>query len=106
MLIEGFKPIDPHCDITPKPFRWKVLFTLAIATSIDALATGIVFVPFPSFIWIAVAAIAAISFLFSFIGVYIGTHFGRRIKFNVEIIGGVILIGIGIKILVEHLFYC
>ncbi|MBP1677889.1 MAG: hypothetical protein H6Q20_2448 [Bacteroidetes bacterium] len=103
MFIEGLKPIDPKCDTTPHPFRWKVLITLALATSIDALATGIIFVSFPDKIWFAIASIGAISFLFSFIGVYMGASFGLRIKLNVEVIGGIILIGIGLKILIEHL---
>jgi putative Mn2+ efflux pump MntP len=105
MLIEGLKAKDPDCDITPNPFGWKLLFTLAFATSIDALATGIVFVPYPSLIYTAALIIGGISFLFTFLGMEIGIHFGKRFHFNVEILGGVILIGIGIKILVEHLFF-
>lgn len=104
MFIEGLKPIDPHCDIKSSPFKWKVLFTLAFATSIDALATGIVFVPYPEKIWFAVSTIGIISFIFSLLGVYLGVHFRSKIKINVEILGGIILIGIGAKILIEHLF--
>ncbi len=103
MFIEGLKPIDPHCELTPNPFKWKVLFTLAIATSIDALATGIVFVPFPDIIWIAISIIGFISFIFSVIGLYSGFRFKKKFKFNVEIIGGIILFGIGLKILIKHL---
>lgn len=101
MLIEGFEPIKE--DTIPNPFNWRVLVTLAIATSIDALATGIVFVPYPAYILIAVSIIGGISFIFSFIGMAIGIHFGKRFHFNVEILGGIILIGIGLKILLEHL---
>ena len=103
MFLEGLKPIDPQCDVTPHPFRWKSLIVLAFATSIDALATGIVFVPFPDKIWFAVASIGLISFIFSITGVYLGVTFRRKIKFNVELLGGVILFGIGLKILIEHL---
>lgn len=103
MFIEGLKPIDPHCDITPNPFKWKTLITLAFATSIDALATGVIFVPFPGKIWIAVINIGIISFIFSIIGVLIGVNFKKKLKFNVEILGGLILIGIGLKILIEHI---
>ena len=103
MFIEGLKPIDPHCEIKSNPFKWKVLFTLALATSIDAMATGIVFVSFPDRIWIAVVNIGIISFIFSLLGVYLGVHFRSKIKINVEILGGIILIGIGLKILIEHL---
>jgi putative Mn2+ efflux pump MntP len=103
MFVEGLKPIDPHCEIKTNPFKWKVLLTLALATSIDAMATGIVFVSFPDRIWIAVVNIGIISFLFSMLGVYLGVHFRSKIKINVEILGGIILIGIGLKILIEHL---
>lgn len=103
MFIEGLKPIDPHCDITPKPFRWKVLFTLAIATSIDAMATGVIFVPYPERILVAVLNIGIISFVFSLLGVYLGVFFREKIKLNVELLGGIILMAIGAKILIEHL---
>lgn len=103
MFIEGLKPIDPHCERASNPFKWKTLFALAIATSIDAMATGIVFVPYPEKIWLAVSIIGAISFIFAFAGLYIGLNFGKKIKFNVSIIGGIILITIGVKILFEHL---
>lgn len=104
MFIEGLKPIDPHCETDRNPFKWKTLITLAFATSIDALATGIVFVPFPDKIWVAVLSIGLISFIFSIVGVHLGFHFKKKLKFNVEIIGGIILFGIGTKILIEHLF--
>jgi putative Mn2+ efflux pump MntP len=103
MFIEGLKPIDPHCEIKTDPFKWKLLFTLALATSIDALATGIVFVPYPTKIAFAVITIGFVSFLFSIIGVYLGVHFRQKIKINAELPGGIILIGIGLKILLEHL---
>ena len=102
MLYEGFQPHDPDCA-TPNPFKWASLLPLALATSIDAFATGIVFVPYPGIIWIAITIIGLISFIFTFIGMYIGIHFGKRFHVKVEAIGGIILIGIGLKILIEHL---
>lgn len=102
MLYEGFKPHDPDC-VTPNPFKWASLLPLALATSIDALATGIVFVPYHGIIWTAIAIIGLISFIFTFIGMYVGIHFGKRFHVKVEVIGGIILIGIGLKILLEHL---
>jgi manganese efflux pump family protein len=104
MFVEGLKPIDPQCELNPNPFQWKTLFALAIATSIDALATGIIFITFPGKIYVAVAIIGIISFILSLFGTFVGTHFGKKLKFNVEILGGIILVGIGIKILIEHLF--
>jgi len=103
MLYEGFKPHNPDCA-TPNPFKLASLLPLALATSIDALATGIVFVPYQGIIWKAITIIGLISFLFTFIGMYIGIHFGKRFHVKVEVIGGLILIGIGLKILIEHLY--
>jgi len=103
MVVEGIKSKDPDCSIEKNPFKWITLLTLALATSIDALATGIVLVPYPHLIAVAVAIIGIISFIFTFIGIFIGVHFGKRFHIKVEILGGVILIGIGLKILIEHL---
>ncbi len=103
MFIEGLKPIDPHCELTPNPYKWKILLTLAFATSIDALATGIVFVPFHDVFWIAITCIGIISFLFSVTGQLLGYYFKSKLKLNFEIIGGIILIGIGTRILITHL---
>jgi len=103
MVIEGIKSQDPDCSIEKNPFKWINLFSLAFATSIDAFATGIVFIPYPSIIWKAVILIGLTSLVFTFLGIYIGIHFGRRFHLKVEVIGGIILIGIGIKILIEHL---
>ncbi len=86
-----------HCD-----FSLKTLVLLAIATSIDALATGIIFVPTPEIIWQAVSIIALVSFLFAGVGYTIGVFCGKRFHFNVELLGGLILIAIGLKIFIEH----
>ena len=102
MLIEGFKSTDPDCEKITNPFAWASLLSLALATSIDAFATGIVFIPYPYIIWKAIAIIGLTSFLFTFLGMYIGVHFGKRFHIKVEMIGGLILIGIGLKILYEH----
>jgi putative Mn2+ efflux pump MntP len=103
MIIEGFKNVDRDSDKVTNPFAWTSLLSLALATSIDAFATGIVFVPFPGLIWKVVTIIGLISFIFTFIGMYIGVHFGKRFHIKVEMIGGFILIGIGLKILIDHL---
>ncbi len=103
MLIEGLRSPNPDCNNKSNPFKWVSLLSLALATSIDALATGIVFIPYHNIIWLAVGIIGSISFAFTFIGMYIGIHFGKRFHFKVEALGGAILIGIGLKILIEHL---
>jgi putative Mn2+ efflux pump MntP len=97
------KPNSPDCKKEKHPFRWKSLLLLSLATSIDALATGIIFIPFPDQIWLVTGLIGFTSFLFAFAGVLIGLKFHKHMKFNVEILGGIILIGIGTKILIEHL---
>lgn len=105
MFIEGLKPIDPNCKKESNPFKWKILISLAFATSIDALAIGIVFVPFPHMIIFAIVSFAIISFVLSILGLYLGMYFRHKIKFNVEILGGIILFIIGLKILIEHLYF-
>ena len=81
----------------------KELFLLAIATSIDALAVGITFAFLQVRIIPAVSLIGLTTFVISFIGVGIGHRFGSRFEKRAEITGGVILILIGLKILLEHL---
>ena len=78
------------------------MFILAIATSIDALAVGITFAFLSVRIVPAVSFIGIITFTLSAIGVKIGNVFGSRYKSKAEIAGGIILIGMGIKILLEH----
>ena len=77
---------------------------LAIATSIDALATGVIFIPVPDVLWLGVGIIALVSFLFSIIGFTIGELVGNKFHFNVGLLGGIILIAIGLKIFIEGVF--
>lgn len=85
------------------PLKNSSLILLSIATSIDALIVGATFAFLNISILTAVIVIGVITFLLSFSGVYIGTTFGHFSKKKIEILGGIILIGIGIKILLEHL---
>lgn len=100
MIYESFKLKEER---TIDPRKLTILFALAIATSIDALAVGVSL----SFLDVNVVEpaiiIGVITFLFSFAGVYIGKKFGHVFESKIEILGGVILIAIGVKILVEHL---
>lgn len=83
----------------------KAMLPMAVATSIDALAVGIAFA-FPSFqmnIFAAVSTIGLTTFFLSFLGVCAGNRFGARYKTKAEIVGGVVLILVGLKILLEHL---
>lgn len=79
----------------------KAMFLLAIATSIDALAVGVTFAFMKVNIWIAVTFIACITFICSAFGVKIGSIFGTKYKSKAELFGGVVLILIGLKILLE-----
>ena len=81
----------------------KTMFLLAEATSIDALAIGITFAFLKVNIIPAVCFIGIVTFIISFAGVKIGNVFGARYKNKAEIVGGVILILLGLKILLEHL---
>lgn len=81
----------------------KTMFLLAVATSIDALAVGITFAFLEVNIVLAVSLIAAVTFIISGAGVKIGNVFGMRYKAKAELAGGIILILIGLKILLEHL---
>lgn len=81
----------------------KTMFLLAVATSIDALAIGITFAFLKVNIIPAVCFIGIVTFIISFAGVKIGNVFGARYKNKVEIVGGIILILLGLKILLEHL---
>ena len=83
--------------------KWGELLILAVATSIDALAVGISFAVLNVTIWSAIGIIGGITFCFSFVGVLIGNRFGVHFKSKAEIAGGIILILLGIKILLEHL---
>lgn len=85
-------------------FSIKTMFIMAVATSIDALAVGITFALLPDVnITAAVLFIGAITFVLSGIGLKVGNIFGLKYKAKAEFAGGLILILIGIKILLEHL---
>jgi len=82
-----------------------VLLLLAVATSIDALAVGVTFAVLDTpILWPAVT-IGIVTFALSAAGVLVGSSFGRMFGRKIEILGGVILVGIGLRILLDHLFF-
>ena len=81
----------------------KELLLMAIATSIDALAVGISFAFLGVNIWLAIAVIGITTFVICTAGVFVGNRFGTRYQKRAAIAGGVILILLGLKILLEHL---
>lgn len=98
---------DHNCEICKKQnckalhLNIKELFVAAIATSIDALAVGITFAFLQVQIYLSVFTIAFVTFILSLIGVVLGNKFGIRYKNKASIAGGIILISLGTKILLE-----
>mgnify|MGYP002531345195 CR=1 FL=1 len=103
MIREALGDSEEEKEVIESVTDFKELFMLAIATSIDALAVGVTFAFLQVDIIPAVSFIGVITFLISFAGVKIGNVFGVRYKKKDEITGGVILILLGVKILIEHL---
>ncbi len=102
MIYDSFKKDDDdqgEKDI----FNIKEIFVMAVATSIDALAVGITFAFLSVNIWSSISIIGVTTFVLSAIGVLIGHKFGTKYKNKAELAGGVILVLIGLKILLEHL---
>lgn len=108
MLREAYKGNEEECLQDDIPL--KTLLTLAVATSIDALATGVIL---PSAVGAATlqlmllsaCIIGSITFVLCLIGVYIGKKFGDLFTTKAQVIGGLVLIAIGIKIFVEHMWF-
>ena len=89
---------------TDTSLAFRVMLTMALATSIDALAAGVTYGLLPEVnIWAAIAFIGVITFGLSAVGVKVGSIFGCRFKAKAEFLGGAILILMGLKILLEHL---
>lgn len=105
MVIEAIKEWNDEdkVDEFDPPLDIKELFILAIATSIDALACGITFSFYEDFnIFKAIAIIGCTTFCISTGGVFVGNIFGSKYKSKAELVGGLILVFLGIKILLEH----
>jgi manganese efflux pump family protein len=101
MIVEFFekdKPDSKKACMMDLPS----LFVLSVATSIDALAVGLSLSFLHTSIYFPALLIGLVTFLFTLCGVYIGKYFGHIFEKKIELIGGLILIGIGIKIVLEH----
>ncbi|MCU0916586.1 MAG: manganese efflux pump MntP family protein [Planctomycetes bacterium] len=101
MIYESFK--IEKAESSRDPSNLLVLLALSFATSIDALAVGITLSLLQTPILVAVTVIGLITFVLSYLGVGIGKRFGHFFESRIEIIGGLILIAIGLKIVIEHL---
>ena len=103
MIRESFSKEEEGVNAS---LAFKEMLLLAIATSIDALAVGVTFAFLPDIPIIpAVSFIGVITFLLSALGMKVGNVFGTKYKSRAELVGGIILILIGSKILIEHLFF-
>ena len=104
MLREAFSKECDCCCGEDADLSVKTMFVMAVATSIDALAVGISLAMAGNVnIWLAVGLIGAVTFLLSGVGVRIGNSFGSRFEKKAEATGGIILILLGLKIVLEHL---
>ena len=102
MIKESFSNDDEK--LNENPFQFFKMLLLAVATSIDALAVGVTFAFFETNIFKAIIIIGLTTFGISLCGVKIGNVFGAKFKSKAEFLGGAVLVLLGIKILVEHLF--
>ena len=104
MVREALAPEEEEtaCAVTTK-LDYRQLTVMAVATSIDALAVGVTFAFLEVSILPAISIIGCTTFLLSVVGVAVGNFFAARYKRRAELSGGVILILLGIKILLEHL---
>ena len=103
MIYEALK-ISETKEESFNPANIAVLLTLSVATSIDALVVGITLSLVASNIINAVIIIGLVTFILSYAGVYIGKKIGHFFENKIETLGGLVLIALGIKILLEHLF--
>ena len=102
MVKESF---DHETETSSPSIHFKEMLILAIATSIDALAVGVTFAFLQVSLIPAVSTIGIITFVISVLGVKVGNVFGTKYKSKAEFTGGLILLLIGGKILIEHLFF-
>jgi putative Mn2+ efflux pump MntP len=103
MLWEAITPDYPDALAPEEAFTVREVLVLSLATSIDALAVGVSFAFLDVSVWAAVGTIGLVTFVLSFAAVLIGHRIGLRFRRPAEIVGGLVLIGIGVQILVEHL---
>lgn len=99
MIRDSFSKEEEKLDGN---FALKVMLALAVATSIDALAVGVSFAFLCVNLWMSVIIIGITTFVFSVVGLKIGNVFGMKYKAKAEFTGGVVLVLMGLKILIEH----
>ena len=105
MISEAIESMKEKDECKLRTLSFKILTIQAIATSIDALAVGVGFAALDIPVFSSSFIIGLITFVLCLAGVFIGKKAGNIFKGKAEILGGIILIGIGMKILIEHLFF-
>lgn len=105
MLKDAFSENEDDEETCSNDLSFTKMLVMAIATSIDALAIGVTFAMIKTNLLVSISTIGICTFSFSFIGALIGKIFGEKHQKVATIIGGLILILMGIKIIVEHMFF-
>ncbi|MDR0403329.1 MAG: manganese efflux pump MntP family protein [Treponema sp.] len=105
MIKDGFCKGAEKREPGNNSFGFVNMLALAVATSIDALAVGVTFALFKVNIYAAISIIGVITFFIAMGGVVIGSIFGSKFKSKAELAGGAVLVIIGIKIVIEHIFF-
>ena len=105
MIVESVKPDkeDDEVKEMDAPLDLKEMFVLAVATRIDALAVGITFAFLDTPILEAITIIGITTMIISIVGVVIGNYFGGKYKHKAELVGGILLVLLGVRILIQHL---
>lgn len=102
MIHDALRTKDEECPCEEMSLNVRQLLLLAIATSIDALAVGITFAFLQVDIVASIIVIGCITFCLAFVGVIVGNRFGNKYEKRAMMVGGIVLIAIGLKILLEH----
>ena len=95
--------LHPDEDTLDDDVSFRVMLPLAVATSIDALVTGVTFAFMSVSVWLAVSVIGGVTFVLCIVGVLLGRVLGNVLKDRARLLGGIVLILMGLKILIEHL---
>lgn len=103
MIYESITSKEKDCSFNP--LKLMVLIGISIATSIDALVIGLSLALIDIVIWIPAIIIGIVTFFASMLGMLLGKKIGSKMSQKFEILGGLVLIGIGLRILIEHLFF-
>jgi putative Mn2+ efflux pump MntP len=103
MIRDSFCSDEEHCAAGDPTRKWTMV-ALSVATSIDALAVGLSMAMIGVEVWTPAAVIGIVALVMTAAGMVFGRRLGARFGRRMELVGGLVLIGIGVKIVIEHLF--